>query len=481
MADSTELTKDELESIKSNRAVRRALARNSHKWFFTIYMGHYIKYAFANFHHKIFEITEDESMKNAVIVAFRSSGKSTLMSLSYPIWAAIGVQQKKFILIITQTQTQARIILANIKYELENNELLKADVGPFEESSDEWSATSIVLSNYNVRITVASTEQSIRGLRHGENRPDLIVCDDIEDLSSVKSKESRDKTFNFLTGEVIPAGNRGTRIIIVGNLLHEDSLIMRFKKSIEDGIMGGAFYAYPLLDKDGDPLWPAQFPSQKEIDELRSRTPSESAWQREYLLRIISDEDRIVHPEWIHYYDVLPDARNVRFIATGVDLAISEKESADSTAMVSAMIDGYGEDLRVYILPNPINKRMTFPDTFETAKWLSKSLGGGSPTMLFIEDVGYQRSLVQQLQNAGYPAEEAKIKGQDKRARLTLTTHLIRSGKILFPRKGAEELIGQLTGFGMEKHDDLADAFAILILKILEDDEPEAELIILDV
>lgn len=59
--------------------------------------------------------------------------------------------------------------------------------------------------------------------------------------------------------------------------------------------------------------------------------------------------------------------------------------------------------------------------------------------------------------------------GQDKRERLNLTTHLIKSGKILFPKKGCEQLITQLIGFGYEKHDDLADAFAILILKIQED------------
>jgi hypothetical protein len=40
---------------------------------------------------------------------------------------------------------------------------------------------------------------------------------------------------------------------------------------------------------------------------------------------------------------------------------------------------------------------------------------------------------------------------------------------VLFPRYGCEQLIEQLTGFGVEKHDDLADAFAILILKTIEE------------
>jgi phage terminase large subunit-like protein len=47
-------------------------------------------------------------------------------------------------------------------------------------------------------------------------------------------------------------------------------------------------------------------------------------------------------------------------------------------------------------------------------------------------------------------------------------SHLIQSGQVLFPRLGAENLILQLTGFGKESHDDLADAFAILMLKTAE-------------
>ncbi len=65
-----------------------------------------------------------------------------------------------------------------------------------------------------------------------------------------------------------------------------------------------------------------------------------------------------------------------------------------------------------------------------------------------------------------------KVSGQDKRSRLALITHLIKHGKVLFPSGNrSEELIMQLTGFGIEKHDDLADAFSLLLLKVLEEDE----------
>ena len=45
---------------------------------------------------------------------------------------------------------------------------------------------------------------------------------------------------------------------------------------------------------------------------------------------------------------------------------------------------------------------------------------------------------------------------------------MIQSGKILFPENGAEELITQLVGFGVEKHDDLVDAFSSVIISIMD-------------
>jgi hypothetical protein len=67
--------------------------------------------------------------------------------------------------------------------------------------------------------------------------------------------------------------------------------------------------------------------------------------------------------------------------------------------------------------------------------------------------------------------EGVKIGSTDKRTRLALTTHLIRNGNILFPRQGCEQLIEQMVGLGIEKHDDLADAFSILINQIMKENK----------
>ena len=453
--------------IKKNPAFRRKLARKSFYWFFTIYLSRYIKYESADFQKQIFDTLQDREVKSAVITAFRGSGKSTIASLAYPIWAMV-TGAKKFIIILSQNQNLCKLILANIKAELEKNSLLLYDFGPFKQIDEEWRANSLLVTAYGTRIACISSGESIRGIRHKENRPDLIIIDDVEDMSSTKTKEGRDKTFNWVTRDVMPTGDKNTKTIIIGNKLHEDCLMMRLKKAIEDGSFSATYMEYPLLDEDGNCLWPQKFDTEDSINELKDSVVIDSSWQREYLLKIVPEDDAVILREWVQYYDSIPLIERPRFIATGIDLAISEHSRADLTAMVSARVYRYEKDLKIYILPNPVNKRLSFPETVKEAKFLSDTLGHGIPTKLYIEEVAYQSAIIQELKSQRYPAEGVKVAGTDKRARLAIIAHWIHNGSILFPREGCKELITQLVGFGCETHDDLADAFAILVLRIIQ-------------
>ncbi len=453
-----------------NKLIRTVITQKSHFWFLHFYLCRYITHETAPFQKEMIALTENENIKNLIIVAFRGSAKSTIVTLSYTIWSIIGKQKKKFIVIISQTQRQARQHLANIRQELENNERLRKDLGPFEEQKDEWGSYSLVIPKYGARITAASTEQSIRGLRHGPHRPDLIIADDIEDLASVKTQDGRDKTFKWFVGDVAPAGGPNTKIVVVGNLLHEDSLIMRFKKAIEENCLEGMFKAYPIIDSSGKILWSGKYPTLKDVEIEKRKIGSDIAFQREYMLRIVPEADAVVSRSWIQYYRELPkeDLENPYYIATGIDLAISEKETADYTAIVLARIYGRGNDLRIYI-ERTINKRMNFPDTKKTIKELFASYNNkGIHVEMFIEDAGYQRALIEALRQECYAVEGVSTMGQDKRSRLTMITPAIKDGTVLFPRKDADHLINQLTGFGVEKHDDLVDAAVMLVSKMIE-------------
>lgn len=458
-----------MEKMIKDRKIRTAITRESHWYFFHFYFAHYVKCPTADFQRDIIAITENESIQNFFLVAFRGSGKSTIITTSYPLWAILGRQQKKFILILGQTRNQAKQHMMNLKRELENNDLLRNDLGPFQEENDEWGSTSLVFSNYNARITVASTEQGVRGLRHNQHRPDLIIGDDVEDLASTKTREGRNKTYDWLTGEVIPAGDRNTRLIIVGNLLHEDSLLMRIRESVTKGQMTGVFKFIPLLDKDDRIMWPGKYPTMADIEAEKMRAGNEHSWQREYLLRILPTEDQVIHREWIQYYDELPSHEDQNYLYTwaGVDLAISEKSTADYTAIVGAQVHGQRRKRKIYILPNSINKRMPFPEIVELCReYIRVVLKRGK---LLIEGVAFQRGLAQLLHEENRHVESVDIHG-DKRSRLAMVSPLIQNGTVLFPRQGAEDLIGQLVGFPTEKHDDLMDACTLLLNKLVEED-----------
>jgi predicted phage terminase large subunit-like protein len=462
----------------SDRLVRVSITMDSFLYYFHFYYPHYIKYETADFQKEIIHHLEKSATENLYIVAFRGSGKSTIVTTAYPVWAILGKQQKKFCLIVCQTKAQAKQHMMNIKNELESNDILKKDLGPFTEEGDEWGSQSLVFSNHNARITAVSTDQSIRGLRNNEHRPDLIICDDIEDVQSTKTREGRDKTYNWLRSEVVPTGDKNTRLIIVGNLLHEDSLLMRIKDEIAQNKTRGMFLRYPLIDDEGNCLWPGKYATDKEIEEEKLKVASEVSWQREYLLRIIPSDDQVIYPEWIQFYDELPGTKHRAYRGTyaAVDLAISTKDSADYTAVVFAHVYSRNDKLRIYILPNPIVQKLNFPAQVDLLKNIKATQMPKHTDLLFVESVAYQEALPQLLEIQGVEAEAIKPQG-DKRTRLSLTSTSIKSGIIKFPRQGCEQLLEQLVGFGVEKHDDLADAFSMLINTILDKHAHESTLL----
>jgi predicted phage terminase large subunit-like protein len=463
------LSEELFEQMKNDKQVRTAITQESFTLFFHFYYAHYIKYETAPFQKEIMSLIEHRSTEDLYIVAFRGSGKSTMVTTAYPVWAMLGKEQKKFVVIFCQTKAQARQHMANIRSELEGNDLLKNDLGPFKEESNEWGSHSLVFTQRGVRLMVASTEQSIRGLRHHEHRPDLIICDDIEDLASTKTRDSRNKTHQWLKSEVIPAGDKHTRLVLVGNLLHEDSVLMRIRDDIMKDNLDGVFKYYPLLDSKGMSIWPGKYPDQEAINKEKKRVGDERAWQREYLLNIIPDEGQVIHQNWIQTYKHLPPKNHsaYRWTVASVDLAISEKEQADYTAVVQAVVYGCADKTRIYILPNPINKKLAFPEQTDLMKTINRTVLTGSMDELLIEGVGYQQAMHQYLESQGVKAEIIKPTS-DKRTRLALTASLIRDGIIKFPEQGCELMLSQIVNFGVEKHDDLADAFSMLVNHLCE-------------
>ena len=239
--------------------------------------------------------------------------------------------------------------------------------------------------------------------------------------------------------------------------------------------MSGGYYQFPVRIGERI-LWPGKYPNRAALERERKKLGNERSWLREYELRIIPEDDQVIRPEWIQRYDRLPDGEpGVEFIiaATGIDPALSQKDRADFTAMVSAKAYRCGDTVRFYVLPYPVNEHLTFNAQIERAMEVSLKVGGGDKTKLCVEKVAYQGSLTEVLRRKhNDPAEDAPTGNVDKRTRLMTISPYLENGLVFFPCHGAETLISQLLGFGAERHDDLVDAFTIVISELSKYDCP---------
>jgi predicted phage terminase large subunit-like protein len=434
--------------------------------FNAVCLPHYLTLESAPFHFEMANILEKESHPLIEIIGFRGSAKTTFTTLSYVLFRALN-GKSNFIVIVNDTSEQVKGNLHNIKTELENNKIIKW-LFPHVKMGHTWSEDNLLLSN-GVRIIGRSRGMNIRGIRHKQYRPDLFIVDDPENTQQVKTKENRDKTTEWFNAEVVPAVRETeSKLIVIGNLLHNDSFMARLAKNPLFKV-----FKIPLIDENGVCAWKAKYPTKEALETQRKKV-GETAWAREYLLKIISEEDQVIKESDIHYYpnSILSkrDERGELAIkildaGVGVDLAISEKQTADYTAFVSGYRVRWSSDKRnILILPNPVKKRMDYHATQQEALKIANVMPYG--TKFYIEDYGYQRAALQGLMSKGisvYPMRPVT----DKRARLETVAPFIKDGTVLFPETGCEELIGSVINFGIEQHDDDVDALVYLLMGLV--------------
>jgi hypothetical protein len=273
-----------IDKIRENPRIRQRLAFEHPFWFALIYLPHHFTYSLDPFHIEMFYLLWQNNWNFIATMAFRESGKSTILNLTNVLWSILGKPSKKFVVVISKTQEQAKGHYLNIRDELANNELLKEDFGPFAENDNDLKRLSLELEYHDAKVMAITREQSIRGLKFGVHRPDLIIGDDLEDTTSVINQPESETFYKRFESEIIPSGSTNTRIVILGNLLSENSFMMKLREDILEKKVPGIFRAYPLLDDNGKKLWTDKFPDSM-VNQMRSKL-SEEAWAKEYLLSL---------------------------------------------------------------------------------------------------------------------------------------------------------------------------------------------------
>lgn len=179
---------------------------------------------FSSLHDEIFKILDDDEIKLAAIAAPRGFGKTSIVNLAYP-GKKIAFREKRFIVPISATATKAVMDGENLKRELLTNPIITELFGSIR--SDSFSKESWITST-GTMVLPRGAGQQVRGILYDRYRPDLIICDDLEDPEAVENDELRAKLKRWFFADVLNAVNRAQnnwKIIVIGTILHEDSLL----------------------------------------------------------------------------------------------------------------------------------------------------------------------------------------------------------------------------------------------------------------
>lgn len=408
-------------------------------------------------HEKYHSLVETaDTLYGIIDVEPRGHGKSTRMSLLYPLWRVL-TGKSKFIVIFSSSEERASQILDDIKFELTNNELLVEDFG--DQKGNIWKSNFIHLKNGSA-IASRGAGSSVRGLRFRQYRPDLVICDDIMKDDVARSKTQREKIYQWFKKVVLPLG-KDIFIVVVNTIFHNDDLPSRLLKEVRDGSLKGWLGLRFSAIVNGSPIW--QYWSIEALQKKKLEMGS-IAFSTEYMNEPLSDEDRLFREEWLEFDREEPELSNLR-IFIGVDPALG---GGDYSAIVTIGVDREGI---IHVIDTYADR--VSPDTFMD-RIIAKCLRY-KPKRVAFEEVAFQQVmkdfLLKKAAQAGIyiPIKGVKPGRLSKEARISKLSPLVENKLIRF-RDNQTLLIEQLLSFPLGEHDDLCDAlyYAVEVIQTLD-------------
>jgi predicted phage terminase large subunit-like protein len=405
----------------------------------------------AEFHKEIYRILLSEQF--AAIAAPREHAKSTVVSVFWPLYC-ICYKKRRFIVLISDTQPQAALQLAAIKEELETNDELRKDFGDLV-GDKKWDVNDCRTST-GISIVARGAGQSLRGLRYRMWRPDLVICDDLENEQDVDNPETREKLTRWFKGTVMNLG-KYCQICVVGTILHYDSFLSelldeaKYKRYVKK--------RYMAVDLDWTPesvLWPAKW----DLESLRLKEEDLGSvfFNQEFRNLPISAETQFFQEAWIKQYQYFREELQLLALVkvTYHDPAISLKRKADFFGSITV---GVRENGKILVL-RAEQKKMPFTQQVD---YIVRLWDAERPEVVGIEDIAYQEALKQTIDEVSTATGRyMNIVGvshlTDKFMRIAKISSLVENGTIQFCLDGTQTaLINQLLYLGKIK-DDLADA-----------------------
>ncbi len=418
---------------------------------------HYCTHEAAGIHYELGRFLT-KSRENLVIAFPREFGKSTYVWVFFPAWNVLAGQYR-YIVYIASSKERAIEQLRNLRSEIQAHPILREFVEIKGDRADELEYVDRA-TEQKCLIRAYGAGQNLRGIRYQERRPDIVILDDIEDSESVQSETQRRKLWEWFHADVRPLSSTG-RIFVIGTVLHEDSLLNNLLDNPPEGFRG---LKYGILNDEGKPTWEERFP--KEWVEQRMRDYRSQGlidvFYREYMNIAVSPDTQIFRREYFRYYKPGELDTKDYNVFTTVDLAISQADTADFTAVCTVAVS---PENHWFILDIDYGRY----DPTETIDAIFRAVRRYNPLVVGIERVAYQQALEHfllkemPLRGTFFRIEPLKAE-KKKELRIQALQPRFRAGTVWFPAESdfLTELEAELLTFPRGKHDDLIDALAYM-------------------
>jgi len=264
----------------------------------SVFFPHKFFTDFSDQHDYLFRLLDDTSIQRLAVAAPRGFGKTSIFSHLYPAHR-IMFNDSKFIVPVSATSPSSIMFSESLKRELLSNDMILKVFGSIESSSfskQAWRTPNGTL------VLPRGAGQQIRGLLEGIYRPDTIIVDDLEDSTSVRSEEQRKYLKEWFYSDLLASldWTRPTRVIVIGTVLHEDSLLNNLIET-DDSFTS---VKLRLIDQDLKSMWPARL-SDDDAVQMYEAYKSQgllSVFYREYCNEATAGEEATFTSDMFQYY-----------------------------------------------------------------------------------------------------------------------------------------------------------------------------------
>lgn len=440
-------------------------------------------------HEEWWELFCSDAPKIAV-AAPRRHAKTTAVTQTCTM-AAVLFRQRSYVLVVSDTITQAIQFLGEIKQQLTENEQLRSlfkIVGFTKDSEDDF--ICICEDGYKFRMSAKGAEQKLRGLKWDTKRPDLIVCDDLENDEIVMNKERRAKFKRWFYAALLPSMSKSGKIMYVGTILHNDSLLeslmpkrhqmgytveplktwVKGRTGKPKAVAGWVSVKYKAHTPNfSEILWPENYDANffKDLQHEYAEQGIPDVYSQEYLNTPI--DESLAYFKRADFREFSEDDKNLLATAdwkrrfnfyVGTDLAVSTKDVSDWSVFVVAGVDEKGY-LWIFDI---IRERMDAQEIVETILHLEQKW---SPMTISMEKGQIEKAvgpfLRQRMLDTGiFPNITTVAPSVDKLTRGRSIQARMRAGAVKFDKTSDwyYDLEDEMVLFPRGKHDDQVDALA---------------------